>query len=141
MGYGERGMDGKVAEQLLLLRCAKMVNESKVCPDSSLEEMIRVIAYSHNHGYLYTNRLANTFVCGYRIPEINEKWKTTIPEKEQGTIFYVNFAVSEEPNKWVLLKMLRNYLKENMDVMELCYFRRNSDKDFKRISIRRPSNV
>ena len=123
--------------QLLLMRCANMVNEKKVCPDSTTEEMLKVIAFSHERGYLYANRTANTFVCGYRIPEIDEKWKHTIPQKEQGEIFFVNFAVSEEPNKWVLLKMLRDYLKENSDVKELCYFRRNSDKDFKRIILRR----
>ena len=126
-------------EQLLLLKCANMVSELKVCPDSPIEDMLKVIAYSHERGYLYTNRPANAFVCGYRIPEVNDKWRCTIPEKEQGEIFFVNFAVSEEPNKWVLLKMLRSYLKENTDVKELVYYRRNNDKDFKRIHLRRPT--
>ena len=143
MGHGIGNMDGKVAErlpsleQLLLMKCANMVSELKVCPDSPIEDMVKVIAYSHDKGYLYTNRGANTFVCGYRIPEVNDKWKSTIPEKEEGEIFFVNFAVSEEPNKWSLLKMLRDYLKANTDVKELVYFRRNSDKDFKRIHLRR----
>lgn len=142
MGYGIGRMDGKIKdrlpslEQLLLLRCAKMVNETKVCPESSLEEMIKVIAYSHEHGYLYTNKSANTFVCGYRIPELSDKWKSTIPDKEEGEIFFINFAVSEEPNKWALLKMLRNYLKENPDVKELTYFRRGNHADFKRIHLK-----
>lgn len=126
-------------QQLLLMKCANMVKRSEVCPDSSYKEMLDVIHYSHNKGYLYTTKDANTFICGYRIPEINEKWKNTIPEKEQGTIFYVNFAVSENPDWMVLLKMLREYLKSNTDVKELCYFRRNNDKDFKRIILRRPS--
>jgi len=124
-------------QQMLLMRCANMVNKTKVCPETPIEEMVKVIGYSHEKGYLYTNKKANTFVCGYRIPEINDKWKSTIPEVETGEIFYINFAVSEEPNKWVLLKMLREYLKENTDVKELCYYRRNNDKDFKRIIVRR----
>ena len=125
-------------QQMLLMRCANMVNKTHVCPETPIEEMVKVIGYSHEKGYLYTNKKANTFVCGYRIPEINDKWKSTIPEVETGEIFYINFAVSEEPNKWVLLKMLRDYLKENTDVKELCYYRRNSDEDFKRIILRRP---
>jgi len=128
-------------EQLLLLKCLHMCQESRVCPDSSLEDMVKAIAFSHEKGYLYANRTANTFVCGYRIPEVNDKWKTTIPNEEEGEIFYVNFAVSEEPNKWVLLKMLRDYLKANTDVKELVYFRRNNDKDFKRIHIKGASHV
>lgn len=99
--------------------------------------MKRVIEFSHDKGYLYTNRQANTFVCGYRIPEVSDKWKDTIPETEQGEIFFVNFALSEEPSKWMMLRMLREYLKANTDVKELCYFRRNSDKDFKRIILKR----
>ncbi len=130
-------MDSQVIEKALLMRCADLVNKTNVCPDSSLKEMLDVILYSHNRGYLYTNRPANTFICGYRIPEVSEKWKNTIPEKERGEIFFVNFAVSEEPNKWGMLKMLREYLKQNTDVKELCYFRRNSDKDFKRIILKR----
>ena len=129
-------MDSKV-EQLLLTKCLHMCRESKVCPNSTVEEMISAICISHEHGYLYANRDANTFVCGYRIPEVNDKWKCTIPEKEEGEIFFVNFAVSEEPNPWRLLKMLRSYLKENTDVKELVYYRRNSDTDFKRIHLRR----
>ncbi len=138
-------MDCKIAErlptmqQLLLMKCANMVKRSEVCPDSTHEEMLNVIQFSHDKGYLYTTKQANTFICGYRIPEISEKWKNTIPQEEKGEIFYVNFLVSEEPNKWVLLRMLREYLKKNTDVKELCYFRRNNDKDFKRIVIRRPS--
>ena len=54
--------------------------------------------------------------------------------------FFVNFAVSEEPNKWVLLKMLRDYLKANTDVKELVYFRRGNHQDFKRIHLRRSKN-
>jgi hypothetical protein len=115
----------------------KMIEKTNVCPDTPRSEMAQVVGYSHDHGYLYTNRKANAFVCGYRIPELNDKWKTTIPEKEQGSIFFVNFAVSEEPNRWTLLRMLREYLKANPDVKELCYYRRNSDTDFKRIIVRR----
>ena len=134
-------MASEMIEKALIWRCFEMACKHNVCPDTPRTEMKKVIEFSHDKGYLYTNKLANTFVCGYRIPELNDKWKTTIPEKETGEIFFVNFALSEEPNKWTMLRMLREYLKENTDVKELCYFRRNSDKDFKRIIIRRFSNV
>lgn len=127
-------------EQLLLTKCLMMCREHKVCPDSSLEDLIKAICFSHERGYLYSNKLANTFVSGYRIPEVNDKWRCTIPEKETGEIFFVNFAVSEEPNPWNLLKMLRSYLKENTDVKELVYYRRGNHEDFKRIHLRRDSN-
>jgi len=130
-------VDRGLIEKALMHRCMDLVSKTNVCPDTPRSEMARVVAYSHDKGYLFTNRGANAFVCGYRIPEVSDKWKTTIPEKEQGEIFFVNFAVSEEPNRWTLLRMLREYLKSNPDVKELCYYRRNSDTDFKRIIVRR----
>lgn len=129
--------DRRKVENLLLAKCFHMACNSNVCPDSPRSEMARVIEYSHDRGYLFTNRQANAFVCAYRIPELSDKWKTTIPEVESGEIVYVNFAVSEEPNRWTLLRMLRDYVKSNPDVKEVCYFRRNSDTDFKRIIVRR----
>lgn len=124
-------------EKMLINKCYALACKTNVCPDTVRSEMKGIIEFSHDRGYLYTNKNANTFVCGYRIPEVNDKWKTTIPDKETGDIFFVNFAVSEEPNKWMMLKMLREYLKNNTDVKELVYFRRNSDKDFKRIHLKR----
>lgn len=139
-------MDSKVSkklpaiEKILLSHCINMVNRLGVCPDSTVEEMTDAILYSHDKGYLYTNKKANTFVCGYKIPEVNDKWRVTIPEEESGEIFFVNFAVSEDSDKWALLKMFRGYLKDNPDVKELVYYRRNNDKDFRQIHIRRNDN-
>lgn len=127
-------------EQLILFRCIKMSFDTNVCPETTRENMLDIICYAHKKGYLYTNRNANAFVCGYRIPEVNERWKNTMPAEENGEIFFVNFAISEDQSKWTLLRMLRSYLSENQDVKELVYFRRNSDTDFRHIRIRRPSN-
>lgn len=127
-------------EKMLINRCFMMACKHNICPDSSRDDIKQAIEYSHDKGYLYTNRSANAFVCGYRIPELNDKWKTTIPDKEQGEIFFVNFAVSEDLDKWTLLRMLRAFLKSNPDVKELCYYRRNSEKDFKQIHLRRASH-
>lgn len=123
-------------EKMLINRCFLLACKHNVCPKTPRSEMKKVIEYSHDKGYLYTNKLANTFVCGYRIPEVNDKWKSTIPEKEMGEIFFVNFALSEDPNRWDLLKMLRSYLKENPDVKELVYYRRGNHEDFKRIHLK-----
>lgn len=130
-------MASEMIEKALKWKCFEMACKHNVCPETPRSEMKRVIEFSHDKGYLYTNKFANTFVCGYRIPELNDKWKSTIPDKENGEIFFVNFALSEDPNRWDLLKMLRAYLKENPDVKELVYFRRNNDKDFKRIHLKR----
>lgn len=134
-------MDSKVRErlptlkQLLTLKCFVMACKSNVCPDSPREDLMKAILFSHEKGYLLTNRDASAFANVYRVKNETEIYK--IPEVEEGSLAYVNFAVSEEKNPFVLLKMLRGYVKDNPEVKELIYFRRNSDTDFKRIHIKR----
>ena len=127
-------------QQLLLMKCFHMACKSNVCPDSSREDLLKAIIYSHEKGYLLTNKDASAFANVYIVPEMNEYYKTVIPETESGDLAYVNFAISEEKNPWVLLKMLREYMKQNPQVKDLVYFRRNNDKDFKRIHLRRPNH-
>jgi len=120
--------------QMLTIKCFIMACKSNVCPDSPREDLMKAILFSHEKGYLLTNRDASAFANVYRVK--SEKDIENIPEKEVGEMAYVNFAISEQKNPFVLLKMLREYVKQNPEVKELIYFRRNSDTDFKRIHIR-----
>jgi hypothetical protein len=122
-------------QQLLTLKCFIMACKSNVCPDSPREDLMKAILFSHEKGYLLTNKDASAFANVYRVKSETEVDK--IPDVENGDLAYVNFAVSEEKNPFVLLKMLRGYVNANPEVKELIYFRRNSDADFKRIFIKR----
>ena len=122
-------------EQLLTLKCFSMACKSNVCPESPREDLMKAILFSHEKGYLLTNKDASAFANVYRVK--NESEVDKIPDVEEGSLAYVNFAVSEEKNPFVLLKMLRGYVNANPEVKELIYFRRNSDTDFKRIHIKR----
>lgn len=122
-------------EQLLLMKCFHMACASNVCPESPREDLLKAIIFSHDKGYLLTNKDASAFANVYRVKSESDVEK--IPEVEDGELAYVNFAISEQKNPFVLLKMLREYVKQNPEVKELVYFRRNSDTDFKRIHIKR----
>lgn len=108
---------------------------SGVCPDTPRSKFIKQLLWAHSKGYLYTTANEDAYVLAYRIKEWDEKWGNEMPESEDGDILYCAMAVSVSKSKLGLLKMLRAYCKEN-DIKELIYYKRNSEKDFKRIKVR-----
>lgn len=135
-------MDSKIdlIERALLSKCFEMVVKQNVCPKTPRSEMMQILEYCHDKGWLYTNPKANAFVCCYKIPKVDEKYDKEFPKEETGEILYVNFAVSDGEEPSSLLKILRGYLLVNPEVKEMVYYRRGSDTDFKHIYLRRNEN-
>lgn len=120
----------------LLANCMRLIKDTKVCPDTPLNEWPRILLFAHARGYLYTNRNGTAFVLIFRIPEWDEKWTERLPDKESGNKAYTVFAVSEEDDKVSLLRMFKSYVAQH-GIEEMIYYRRNSDTDLKRIKIRK----
>lgn len=133
-------MKHELIEKALIQRCFDMVVKENVCPETPRSEMMQIISYCHDKGWLYTNPKANAFVCCYKIPKVDKQYDETLPTEEVGEILYVNFAVSESDEPASLLKILRGYLLNNPEVKEMVYYRRGSDTDFKHIYLRRNEN-
>ena len=122
-------MNEKVAEMIYRILV------SGVCPDTPRPQFIKQLLWAHSRGYLFTNKEEDAYVLAYRIPEWDEKWGNTMPHEESGSILYCAMAVSISKKPISLLKMFRSYCLEN-EVTELIYYKRNSDKDIKRIKLR-----
>lgn len=122
--------------QYLLTKCLHLIRKYSVCPETTLVEWPRILSFAHDQGYLYVNRDASTFCMAYRIPEWKEEYSDELPAQEGGDILYCAFAVSESDRRVNLLKMLKDYLKEN-DISELIYYRNNSNSNLKRFNIRK----
>lgn len=120
----------------LLIKCMEMIKNSKVCPQTPINEWPRILMFAHARGYLYTNKDGDAFALVFRIPEWNEVWTHTMPDKESGNKAYVVFAVSDSKDKLVLTRMFKDYVRLN-NIEEMIYYRRNSDTDLKRIVTRR----
>lgn len=110
-----------------LTKCMMMIMKSGVAPETPKSKWPHIILYSHTRGYLWTNKDQSIFVCIYRIPLWEEKWKHTIPNVESGDIAFVNFCVSESDNKYSLLKMLKDYIADT-GVEEIIYYYRNTNQ-------------
>lgn len=120
----------------LLIKCMEMIKNSKVCPQTPINEWPRILMFAHARGYLYTNKDGDAFSLVFRIPEWSEVWTHTMPDKESGNKAYVVFAVSDSKDKLVLTRMFKDYVRLN-NIEEMIYYRRNSDTDLKRIVTRR----
>ena len=119
----------------LLLKCTGMVLKSGVCPDTKASDWPKLIMFAHSKGYLYVSKDADTFVCAYRIPADEDVYKNEMPVEESGDLLYVAWAVSESNSRTNLLKMLKQYRKEN-NVKEIIYYKRNSNTNLKRITFK-----
>ncbi len=120
----------------LLIKCMEMIKNSKVCPQTPINEWPRILMFAHSRGYLYTNKDGDAFALVFRIHEWSERWTHTMPDKESGNKAYVVFAVSDSKDKLVLTRMFKDYVRLN-NIEEMIYYRRNSDTDLKRIVTRR----
>lgn len=111
-----------------------MVINSGVCPETDAKEWAKLILFAHTRGFLYINPEKTTAVCAYRSesPEHQEE----MPLAENGKHLHVVWAASEANDSNSLLKLMRSYLKDNKDIEDISYFRRNSDKDFKKLNVR-----
>ena len=121
----------------VLLRIYEMVVQSGVCPETPLCGWSEIIPFCHEKGYLYTLFEKDEIVavvCAYRIPYFHEKFTDMYPEKEEGNILYIPWAVSNSYSMTSLLYMLKSYLLKH-DIQEIAYYRRNSDTDLKRIKL------
>lgn len=116
-----------------LQKCLSMVLESGVCPETSKEDWVRILLYANSHNYLYSNADDSCFALAYKIPRLDERYFSTMPENEYGNILYVSWVVSNSPDKTSLLKLLRT----KHDVDEIAYFRRNNNSDFRTYKLRR----
>lgn len=114
-----------------------MVIRSGVCPETPLSAWSEIIPFCHRKGYIHTFFDRDDLVavvCAYRIPVFEKKIISKYPEKEEGTILYIPWAVSHSYSITTLLRMLKQYISTNK-ITELAYYRRNSDTDLKRIKL------
>lgn len=146
-------MDGKVMyndvlrylEINLILKLWTFVSSSQVCPETTLDEWLKILCYMHEKGWVYNWKKDGKLVCvvgAYRIKEFTESTKDVLPDKEEGDILYIPFAVSEANDPFILKKMLEAYLKkQSVPVKEIILYERNSDEKIRRFKLKGDGDV
>ena len=123
-----------MSQKELLVKIMKMVVASGVCPETDEKDWAKLILYAHTRGFIYMNANHDTIVCAYRSNK--EEHSKEMPLMETGRHLHIVWAVSTAETKNNLLKMLRSFLRENPDIEDISYFRRNSETDFKKINVK-----
>ena len=124
-----------MSQKELLVRIMQLVVNSGVCPETDEKEWAKLILFAHTRGFLYVNADKTTAVCAYRSNK--EEHSEEMPMVESGKHLHVVWAASESDDSNSLLKLMRSYLKDNKDIEDITYFRRNSPTDFNKINVRK----
>lgn len=110
-----------------------LVTSSGVCPETTLKEWLKIIPFAHEKGYLWTRmdgEEPTVAVLCYRMPEWKEEYANVMPEKEEGNILYIGFAVSKCNSSSSLLRMLRAYIYLH-EIDDIYYYKGNSCTNLK----------
>jgi hypothetical protein len=132
-------MSFKVPEKELLKQICDLVIRSGVCPEIMPLEWMRRILYMHRRRWLYCSLKGNQVVAvagAYRIPEWDDKYLHVLPEAEEGNILYVPFVAAEGKIPVAPLRLLRFSLRENPNVREVIYYRKNLHAGKKHFTVR-----
>lgn len=115
----------------LLRQCAFLFALKRTCNEPSVVSWLRIVFAAHRLGYLYCgfkDDLNIDVACiAYRVRELTEESRRNLPEKEDGETLYVSAiaSVSKEPLK--LWRLLKWYLKNNLEIKYVAYDYRNTD--------------
>lgn len=132
-----------MTQKELLVGCLDLIYKKRPCPETNIFDWAKTLLHLHKNGMLYAvAKEGKVILCAaaYRIKEWDEKYSDVIPEKEDGDIAYSPFSASDSDDRFLLLKVVRQYLKDNPEVKEMIFFNRNSDQDLRRFKIRRKEN-
>jgi len=124
-----------ISQKEMLVKIMKLVINSGVCPETSPKEWAKLILFSHCHGFLYANSDLTTVVCAYRSHSNTHSLEMPNFEDSDAPHLHVVYAASESSDRNSLLKLMRMYLKTNK-VKDITYYRRNSDTDFKKLTVK-----
>ena len=114
----------------LLRQCAILFAKMRTSNCANVFVWIRIVFTAHRLGYLYCgfNEKGNIdqAVIAYRVKRINEDSRS-LPLKEQGNILFVCCAASVAKDVLKLRRLMRWYLKNNLEVSQIAYDYRNGE--------------
>lgn len=108
-----------------IFKALDIITEEKLWDDKKPSEILRILLYVHNKGWLYTPTSDGevvAIICAYRIKEINEDGLRKLPLDEDGKILYVPFVLSikKDDNLFHIVREACSiYLNENRDIEEI----------------------
>ena len=116
----------------IITQVAKLIKDAKYENGMSMYDWIRVLFDMHKKGMLYVNvneNKVNLAIGCYRVkevPKIEDEF-ATVPEKEEGDIFYIPFYVPRD--KPLPIGKVRRFFKARNEIASIVF--ENDDKQIK----------
>lgn len=127
-------------ENDLILKSLDIIIEEKVWADKKPSEILRILMYLHNKGWLFFSKIngeIKAILSAYRINEVTDDSLKTLPVDENGHILYVPFVLSLNKNEnlfHIIREATNIYLKDNPDIEEIVLEDKNNQ--IKRYSLK-----
>lgn len=137
-------MGSHLKQGQLLAKIFGLINESKVCPETTPREWVSLLLYLHHKGWLYSSLKGDEVMavaCGYRIPEVIPEFTDVLPREENGNILYVPFYANKDGSRFSALRFLKAYLKDNIaNIKEVAFYHKGDEKKLKRYKVKGVKN-
>lgn len=127
-------------ENDLILKSLDIIIEEKLWEDKKPSEILRILMYLHNKGWLFFSKIDNeikAIISAYRIKYVTDDSLKTLPVDENGHILYVPFVLSLNKNEnlfHIVREATNIYLKDNPDIEEIVLEDKNNQ--IKRYSLK-----
>ncbi|MCM8775086.1 MAG: hypothetical protein NC930_01835 [Candidatus Omnitrophica bacterium] len=112
----------------VLAKAYDLAHTSGIFYDQMTLEWTTNLIRLYERGWLYGVFSRDDLIAvagAYRIKQWDEKYRYELPDQEEGNILYVSFFASESDDMSEPLKFLRHFLRENPDINELIYYKKN----------------
>ncbi len=129
-------------ENKMLIRAYELIRSSEVFFDRTSLEWTRQLYAMYKRGWLYGATHGDDLLAvagAFRISEWDEKYRHELPENESGNLLYVSFFCSQSQDIMIALKLLRHFLKENPEIKEIVYYKKDWNAGRRRFKLMRPS--
>lgn len=116
----------------------KFVKKYNLCPTMSQEKWLQILLYMQEKGWVHYMMEDDNIVGmwgGWRVKKYNKKVLMALPVEEEGRVLYIPFACSEAKNRFIFLRELRMYLKDN-DINRVVFNEFNKNGRLHKIKIR-----
>lgn len=126
----------KVKDFLAIQRFMAVYNflmRNGLMPGADAMAVMDMLAHLFERGWIYYGYENDELVMcigAFRVKSMEGIDAFTLPEKEEGDILFVEFAVSIAEDKHLMRRMLQKYTEEN-DVKKMIFYKHNPDGDDK----------
>jgi len=109
----------------MMIQAFTLLAKSDLFPDTTAAEIAKDILWLHKQGYLYASTDKDDklkfIMCGYKVKKAPKDPPDKYPIEEEGSVFYIPWAISEENDANVLKVVLTELFDIKKDITAVAF--------------------